>query len=259
MYVDSHAHIEMANFDHDRAQVIRRAQDAGVDIIVNVGTADTGLESVRRALALTEEYDHIYAVVGVHPHDSWQASADLYAELERLSAHPHVIAWGEIGLDYYYNNSPRHIQREAFRKQLQLARRMRLPVVVHTRDAEDDTWAILQEEWKGSGLSGIIHCFTGSLSFAQRCLELGFFISFSGIITFNRTESLRQVAKALPLDRLLIETDSPFLAPAPHRGKRNEPAFVVEVARALADLKQLTVDEVARQTTQNFKRLFNIH
>jgi TatD DNase family protein len=256
MYVDSHAHIEMEVFDPDREQVIERARRSGIDIIVNVGNGDLARDSHLAAFRIAERYRFIYATVGIHPHEARLASQDLYLRLAELSNHPKVIAWGEIGLDYHYDNSPRDVQRQVFRRQLELARERRLPVVIHTREAEADTLAILRDEWSGSGLPGVIHCFTGSEPFAESAIQMGFYISFSGIVTFKKSDQLRGVAGAIPLDRILIETDSPFLAPEPHRGRRNEPAFVLEVARKIAELRGLQPEEVGRVTSENFKRAF---
>src|SRR5262245_18758621 len=237
MYVDSHSHIEGPEFDADRETVIQRALDAGVEIIVCVGDGDVAGDSHAAAFHVAEEQSFIYTTVGVHPHEARLLDDDLCARLRDLAQHPKVIAWGEIGLDYHYDNSPREVQREAFRKQLRLAREFQLPVSIHTREAEADTIAILEEEWNDSGLGGVFHCFTGTRDFAVRAVERGFHISFSGVITFKKADDLREIARALPLDRILIETDSPFLAPVPYRGRRNEPAFVVESARAIAEVR----------------------
>jgi TatD DNase family protein len=258
MFIDSHAHIEMERFDEDREAVIDRALDAGVEIIVNVGNGDVARDSHRAAFQVAENYPFIYTTVGLHPHEASLLDDELLARLLDLSQHPKVLAWGEIGLDYYYDNSPREVQRQAFRKQLQAARERRLPAVIHTRDAEADTLAILQEEWQDSGLPGIIHCFTGTRHFAEEAIRLGFFISFSGVVTFKKAEDLRATAKALPIEKVLIETDAPFLAPIPYRGKRNEPAYVIETAKAIAELRSLAYEEVGRITSENFKRLFKM-
>jgi len=257
MYIDSHAHIEGSEFDADREAVIQRALDAGIDIIVCVGNGDVAADSHTAAFRVADQYPFIYTTVGVHPHEASLLDDKLCAKLMQLSLHPKVIAWGEIGLDYHYDNSPRDVQREAFRRQLRMARERRLPISIHTREAEADTLAILEEEWKGSELGGVIHCFTGTRSFAESAVELGFVISFSGVITFKSGGDLRETAGVLPLDRILIETDSPFLAPVPYRGRRNEPAFVVETARCLAELRDLTAEEVGRVTSENFYRLFS--
>jgi TatD DNase family protein len=258
MYIDSHAHIESESFDADREAIIRRALEAGIEIIVNVGNGDLSKDSHSAAIALAESYPFIYTTVGVHPHEASLLDDGLLARLRDLSRHPKVIAWGEIGLDYYYDNSPRQIQREAFRSQLQAARQGKLPVVIHTRDAEDDTLAILNEEWKDSGLPGIIHCFTGTRRLAEEAIKLGFYISFSGVVTFKNAEDLRDTAKALPIEKILIETDAPFLAPIPYRGRRNEPAYVVETAKTIAGLRNLDCQEFGRLTAENFKRLFGL-
>ena len=258
MYIDSHAHIESEDFDHDREEVIRRALDAGVDMIVNVGNGDVSKNSHASAFRIAENHSFIYTTVGVHPHEARLLDENLYAQLSELCEHPKVIAWGEIGLDYHYDNSPRDIQRAAFKRQLRLARERGLPAVIHTREAESDTLAILNEEWKGSGLPGIIHCFTGTRAFAEEAIKLGFYISFSGVVTFKKSEDLRATASSLPLEKILIETDSPFLAPQPHRGRRNEPAYVVETARAIAGLRNLPAEEIGLVTSDNFKRLFRL-
>jgi TatD DNase family protein len=258
MYIDSHAHIEGDDFDADRDEVIKRALDQGVEIIVVVGDGDVSKDSHAAAFRLAEKYPFIYTTVGVHPHEARLLDEKLYARLCDLSEHAKVIAWGEIGLDYHYDNSPRDVQREAFSKQLAAARERRLPVSIHTREAELDTLEILEQEWRGSLLPGIIHCFTGTRRFAEAAIELGFYISFSGVVTFKNAEELRQTAAALPINRLLIETDSPFLAPLPYRGRRNEPAYVVEVARQIALLRDLSVEDVGRATSENFKRLFGM-
>jgi TatD DNase family protein len=248
----------MDDFDADRDDVIGRARDAGVEIIVVVGNGDVSKDSHAAAFRLAERHSFIYTTVGVHPHEARLLDAELYARLCDMAGHPKVIAWGEIGLDYHYDNSPRDVQRDAFRKQLAAARERRLPAVIHTREAEADTLDILKQEWGASGQPGIIHCFTGTEWFAEQAVGLGFYISFSGVVTFKNAEELRRTASGLPLSRLLIETDSPFLAPVPYRGRRNEPAYVVEVARQIASLRGMSVEEVGRVTTENFKRLFKL-
>lgn len=259
MFVDSHAHLDGPEFDADRDDVIQRARDAGVSAILNVGTGDPNSGALERAVELAEKHANIFASVGTHPHDARlfdDAAEQRIANLVRQS--PRVIAWGEIGLDFHYDNSPRDVQMHVFRRQLQLAREARLPVIIHTREAEAETVAILQSEWAGTGIPGIMHCFSGSLALAQQTLELGFLISFSGIVTFKKADDLRAIAAQVPLDRLLIETDCPFLAPVPFRGKRNEPAYVVEVARCLAELRDLEIDEMAQLTSANCAKVFNL-
>ena len=258
MYIDSHAHIESEDFDGDRTAMIQRALDMGVEIIVAVGNGDVSKDSHTAARRLAEQYDFVYTTVGVHPHEARLLDDRLYGRLAELAAHPKVIAWGEIGLDYHYDNSPRDVQREAFRRQLRMARERRLPAVIHTREAEADTLEILREEWQGAGLPGIIHCFTGTRGFAEAAVEMGFLISFSGVVTFKKAEDLRETARALPLDKILIETDAPFLAPVPYRGRRNEPAYVVETAHCIGGLRGLSAEEIGRATSANFRRLFNL-
>jgi TatD DNase family protein len=259
MFVDSHAHIDGPEFDADREQVIQRARDAGVSAILNIGTGDPNRGALERAVDLADQCPDIYAAVGTHPHDARlfdDQAEQRIANLIKQSAS--VIAWGEIGLDFHYDNSPREVQMNVFGRQLELARDARLPVIIHTREAEDETIEILKSRWAGSNLPGIMHCFSGSLALAQQALELGFLISFSGIVTFKKAEDLRAIAGQVPLDRLLIETDCPFLAPVPFRGKRNEPAYVVEVARCLAALRGLSVEEIGKVTTDNFWRVFSV-
>ncbi len=259
MFVDSHAHIDGSEYDGDRDEVIARARDAGVIAILNVGTGDPDRGSFERAVALAEKHDDIYASIGVHPHDARLFDERTEEKIRLLiQQSKRVIAWGEIGLDYHYDNSPREVQREVFRRQLCLARETRLPVIIHSREAEDDTISILREELSNYDRAGVMHCFGGSLAMAQSAIELGFYISFAGVLTFKNAGNLRDVAQKLPLDRLLIETDCPFLTPAPFRGRRNEPARVVEVARALAELHGLEIQEMARITSGNFARLFQV-
>lgn len=259
MFVDSHAHIEGEEFDADRNEVIRSARDAGVEIIVCVGNGDVSKDSHAAAFRIAEEHDFIYTTVGVHPHEARLLDQTLFARLKELSHHPKVIAWGEIGLDYHYDNSPREVQREAFRIQLKMARERGLPISIHTREAEADTLTILDEEWTNAGLGGVIHCFTGTREFAEAAVERGFLISFSGVVTFKKAEDLRETAGRLSLDSILIETDSPFLAPVPHRGRRNQPAYVIETARQIAEVRGTTVSEIGNATSANFKRLFKLH
>lgn len=259
MFVDSHAHIDGPEFDADRQEVIQRARDAGVSAILNVGTGDPHRGVLERAVELAEKHDGLYTALGTHPHDARlfdeqaeQRITDLIKQSTR------VIAWGEIGLDFHYDNSPRDVQMDVFRRQLQLARAALLPVIVHTREAEVETIEILRSEWQGSALPGIMHCFSGTRELAEKAVDLGMFISFSGIVTFKKADDLRGVASEVPLDRLLIETDCPYLSPVPHRGKRNEPAYVVEVARCLAGLRGVSVEEMARVTAGNFSGLFKL-
>ena len=259
MFVDSHAHIDGSEFDADRDDVIQRARDAGVSAILNIGTGDPYSGALERAVELAEKHKDIYTAIGTHPHDARlfdDGAERLIANL--ISQSSRVVAWGEIGLDFHYDNSPRDVQLKIFRRQLQLASEARLPVIVHTREAEAETIEILKSETAGRGLSGIMHCFSGSGWLAGQAVDLGFYVSFSGIITFKKADELRTIAEQVPLDRLLIETDCPFLAPVPFRGKRNEPAYVVEVARCLASLHETPIEEMGQITSRNFARLFNL-
>lgn len=259
MFVDSHAHIDGPEFDADRYEVIQRARAASVSTILNIGTGDPHSGALERAVELAEKHKDIYTAIGTHPHDARLFDNKAAERIQKLATESsRVIAWGEIGLDFHYDNSPRDVQMQVFRRQLQLARATSLPVIIHTREAEDETIDILKSESGDSNRPGIMHCFSGSLALAQRALEVGFLISFSGIVTFKKAEDLRAIARQVPLDRLLIETDCPFLAPVPFRGKRNEPAYVVEVARCLAELRGLSLEEIAQITTANFAGLFKL-
>ncbi|MEN3330098.1 MAG: TatD DNase family protein [Acidobacteriota bacterium] len=255
MFVDSHAHIDGEEFDGDRGEVIQRAHSAGVSLILNVGTGDPHSDAFERAVELGRQHDSIYTAIGTHPHDARLYDDAAEEKIKNLINNEHLIAWGEIGLDFHYDNSPRDVQIEVFKRQLRAARECDLPVVIHTREAESETIEILQNEYDGSG---VFHCFSGSLELAQRAVEIGFMISFSGIVTFKKADELRAVAKEVPLDRLLIETDCPYLTPIPYRGKRNEPAYVVEVARCLATLHGIDIEDMARLTTENFNRFFGL-
>ena len=255
MFIDSHAHIDGHEFDADREEVIQRAHSAGVSVILNVGTGDPHSGALERAVELGKAQESIYTAIGTHPHDARLYDDAAEAKIKNLINNEHVIAWGEIGLDFHYDNSPRDVQVEVFKRQLRAARECDLPLVIHTREAESETIEILRNEYDGSG---VFHCFSGSMDLAQRAIEIGFMISFSGIITFKKAEELRAVAKQVPLDRLLIETDCPYLTPIPYRGKRNEPAYVVEVARCLATLHDVNVEDMARITTENFNRFFGL-
>jgi TatD DNase family protein len=251
--VDSHCHIDMPQFDGDRAEAVQRAREAGVVEMLIVGGVDED-HGHRRALRVGEELG-LPVSAGVHPHEAKLASEKIYDELRQLARDGRIVAMGEIGLDFHYDHSPRPAQREAFRRQVRLAREVGLPVIIHTREADDETAALLEEE-KAEEIGGVIHCFTGGSGLARSALALGFCLSFSGIATFPRSAEIQEVARTCPGDRLLVETDSPFLAPPPHRGKRNEPAFVVEVARKVASLRGETLEEVGRAATANYARLF---
>ena len=255
MFIDSHAHIDGHEFDADREEVIQRAHSAGVSVILNVGTGDPHSGAFERAVELGKTHESIYTAIGTHPHDARLYDDAAEEKIKTLINNEHVIAWGEIGLDFHYDNSPRDVQVDVFKRQLRAARECDLPVVIHTREAESETIEILRNEYDGSG---VFHCFSGSMELAQRAIEIGFMISFSGIVTFKKADELRAVAKQVPLDRLLIETDCPYLTPIPYRGKRNEPAYVVEVARCLATLHGIDIEEMGRITSENFNRFFGL-
>ena len=251
--VDSHAHVDMSEFDSDRADMLSRAQVAGVRQILAIGGAPGALAS---ALPFAESYDWIYAAAGIHPHEAKLATQAHYDELVDLAKHPKFLAWGEIGLDYHYDHSPRDVQQRVFIEQLELARRAGCPVIIHCREAWPDCLALLEKHWRSAGLGGIFHCFSGTLQEARRGTEMGFLISFAGNVTYPKAQNLREVAAALPLESILIETDSPFLAPQPFRGRRNEPAYVAEVARTLAPVRNLAPHEVGAATAANFRDFF---
>jgi TatD DNase family protein len=254
MLVDSHAHLDDARFAEDREAMIQRAWDSGIRTILTIGNG-TGPDDMGCGIPYAEAYDWIYTSIGVHPHDAAKMEERHFELMAKLAAHPKVLAIGEAGLDYHYDNSPRETQREVFRRQAELAGKLRLPLIVHTREADADTETILRE---AKVERGILHCFTSSAALANTALDLGFMISFSGIVTFPSAKDLVEIAKTVPADRLLVETDCPYLAPVPHRGKRNEPAFVSETARFLAGVRGVSAEGLSEQTSQNFKRLFSL-
>jgi TatD DNase family protein len=254
MLVDSHCHLDNEQFNADRDEVIARAADAGVETMVAIGTGD-GPPDLEVGVRLAEKQAPILATVGVHPHDAAKADDAIYVRLAELLRHPKVIALGEIGLDYHYDFSPRDVQKTVFIEQMRVARDASKPIVIHTREAWDDTLALLEEHWAPSGLPGIMHCFSGEPELAGRCLRMGFYLSFGGIVTFPKATEIQEAARIAPADRILVETDAPYLAPVPRRGKRNEPAFVVDTARKLAALRGETIEEIARVTSENFRRL----
>ncbi len=252
--IDSHCHLDNEQFNDDREAVIERAFAAGVETMVAIGSGD-GPPDLEAGVRIADRYPFIYSTIGVHPHDAANATAETYRRLSELTAHPKVIAIGEIGLDFHYDHSPREVQRDVFVEQMRIARDARKPIVIHTRSAWPDTIALLREHWASSGLGGIIHCFSEGPREAEDALAIGFHISFAGIVTFPKAAAIQEAARITPSDRLLIETDAPFLAPVPKRGKRNEPAFIVETARKLAELRGVTADEIARITADNWRRL----
>jgi TatD DNase family protein len=261
--VDSHAHLEMEQFNSDREAVLERARQTGVRTIVAIGSG-TGPGSLDCGIQLAAQHEFIYATIGIHPHEAKLATDADFDELARLANQPKVIAWGEIGLDYFYDHSPREVERRVFTRQMEMARALKLPIVIHCRPSEnsDDAWeeclTLIHRQWASSGLGGILHCFTGTWEHARRALDMGFMISFAGNITFPKAQQIRDAAKQIPLDRMLIETDSPFLAPVPYRGKRNEPAFVKETARQLGELRGVSPGEIARLTAKNFYSFFSL-
>ena len=255
--IDSHAHIDYPQFAEDREAMFDRARAAGVEHILAIGTGP-GPEKLDAAIEYAEKYDWIYASIGIHPHEAKEVTQQHLDKLAELAKHPKVIAWGEIGLDYFYDHSPRDVQDRVFRDQMALAHQAKLPIIIHCRDAWADTLNVLEEAWKLTGLGGILHCFTSTLEDAQRGLDMGFLISFAGNSTYPKAANIRDVAKALPLENILIETDCPYLAPPPYRGKRNEPAYVAEVARTLASVRDLPADEFAARTAGNFRRFFRL-
>jgi len=263
MFVDSHAHLDGKQFDSDREQVIARAREAGVRTMVAIGNGD-GPPTLDAGIQLADQHPFIYATIGIHPHEARLASDNAYAEMELLARHPKVIAWGEIGLDYYYHHSPRETQKHVFTRQMELAAAAKLPIVIHCRpsDGSDNAWedclSLIKDQWAPKGLGGILHCFTGNWAQAKRALDMGFMISFAGNLTFPKAQQIRDATLDVPLDRMLIETDSPYLAPVLHRGKRNEPAFVKETARKLGELRGLSVEEAGEQTSRNFYNFFKL-
>src|SRR5262245_4366704 len=248
MWVDSHAHLDDPRFEADRDAVLQRAWDAGVHQILTIGNG-RGPDDMGCGIPFAEAHDWIVTSVGIHPHDAQKAEDRHFDLIEELGAHARVVAIGETGLDYYYDNSPRDVQREVFRRQLRIARQLDLPVIVHTRDADDDTEQILREE---EASRGVIHCFTSMDRLANAAVEMGFHISFSGIVTFPKAQNIAAVARSLAADRLLVETDCPYLAPVPHRGKRNEPAFAQDTARFVAQTRGVSIEDLVSTTTANF-------
>jgi TatD DNase family protein len=290
MYVDSHCHLDGPQFASDREQVIARAREAGVKAMVAIGNG-SGPDDVACGIRLAEEYDaagekqqipplrftqgsapgasadkslKIYATIGIHPHEAALAEKHHFAEMEKLARDPRVIAWGEMGLDYFYDHSPRDVQQRVFVRQMELARAAKLPIVIHNRpsDNSDNAWEdlfrLLRDHWASSGLGGVLHCFTGNVEHARAGMDLGFMISFAGNVSYPKAISIRETAGQIPLERMLVETDSPYLAPLPHRGKRNEPAYVAETARHVGQLRGISGEEIGAETTENFYRFFGL-
>jgi TatD DNase family protein len=252
MLIDSHAHLEMKEFDNDREQVIERATKAGVNSIITVGT---NLSLSRKAVKLAGEYENIYAAVGIHPHDVSKINNKTYDDLKELAGRKKVVAYGEIGLDYFLNISPPELQIEKCGEQLSLAKELKLPVIIHARQAHHQSLSML----KASGIHcGVFHCFSGDYAMARQCLDWGFYLSIPGVVTFNKSKTMQDVVKRVPLSSLLLETDCPYLTPDPYRGTRNEPAYIVHTAKKVAEIKGISWEEVAAVTTQNTTNLFNI-
>ena len=258
MLIDSHVHLDDPRFDQDRATILSGADQAGLEALVTIGC---DLQTSQAAVALANVHSHVYATVGVHPHEAKRVESFWYQELRELAKSSKVVAYGEIGLDYHYDHSPREVQRQRFREQIQEARSLALPLVIHTREAQADTIAILREE-KAHEIGGVFHCFSGDAWLAKDALDMGFYLSFSGVITFKNATMLREIVQTVPLDRIMVETDCPYLAPVPHRGKRNEPAYVTYVAQTIADLvgkgNPSAFEAVSQATVANTKRLFKI-
>ncbi|MGG0795301.1 TatD family hydrolase [Brevibacillus laterosporus] len=254
MLFDTHAHLNAEQFDEDRDEVIARAKENGVSTIVNVGF---NRETIPTTMELAEKYDFIYAVVGWHPQDAITMKEQDLEWLEELSKHPKVVGLGEMGLDYYWDTSPRDVQAEVFRKQIRLARKLQMPIIIHDRDAHQDIIEILREE-KAGEVGGIMHCFSGSYELAKMALDMNFYISFGGPLTFKNAKRPKEVAAKIPLERILIETDCPYLTPHPFRGKRNESAYVKFVAEEMAQIHGLPYEELAKITANNARHLFNI-
>jgi TatD DNase family protein len=257
MFVDSHAHLDDSAFDADRAAVIERARAAGLKYLLVIG-GGTRAEELGGALPIAEQHGWVYAAAGLHPHEARHFQLAHAEALRALAHHPRLLAIGEIGLDYFYDHSPREAQKQALIGQLELAREVKLPIIIHCRDAWADLRDVIGNHWQASGLGGILHCFSGSRDDAFTFLDWGFLVSFAGNLTFKKAGSLREVAAEIPLDRLLTETDCPYLAPVPYRGKRNEPAYVREVTRQLAALHNLGEEEMGHQAIQNFVRFFHL-
>lgn len=254
MLFDTHTHVNVRQFEEDREEVIRRAREAGVNQMVVVGF---DRETIDGAMVLAETYDFIYAAVGWHPVDAIDATEEDFRLIEQLANHPKVVAIGEMGLDYHWDKSPGDVQAEVFKRQIGLAKRVKLPIIIHNREATEDIIAILREE-NAAEVGGIMHCFSGNWEEAKQCLDMNFYISFGGPVTFKNAKLPKEVAKEVPLDRLLVETDCPFLSPHPFRGKRNEPARVKLVAEQIAELKEMDFEKLAEITTGNARRLFGI-
>ena len=254
-FVDSHCHLDDKQFAEDREAVIERAREAGLKYILSIGTGD-GPPDLEAAIRIADAFPFVFATVGVHPNDAPKLDeAHTFPHLKRLLAHPKVVAIGEIGLDYHWG-VPKEVQEPVFRRQLEIAAEAGMPIVIHTRDAWEDTLVILREQWVPAKLPCVMHCFTGDARQAEECLDLGFYLAFGGVATFPKSGPIREAARLVPADRLLLETDAPYLAPVPHRGKRNEPAFVTHTAAVVAAVRGESIEQLAEETTANFQELF---
>jgi TatD DNase family protein len=252
MLIDSHAHLEMRDFDHDRSEVIERALVAGVEYIITVGTNP---ELSQKAISLAAQFDNVFATVGIHPHDAAAADDKMLERMKELAGQPKVVAYGEIGLDYFRNISPPQKQVEIFSQQMEIARELNLPIIIHDRDAHEQVLRMVEE----SGIRrGVFHCFSGDAEMAKKCLNLGFYISIPGTVTFDKAKKITDVVNNIPLEYLLLETDCPYLTPVPYRGKRNEPSFIIHTAKKVAQIKSLPWQEVASAAAANTKKLFGI-
>ena len=253
-FIETHCHLDDGQFEAERDAVVERALEAGISMLVSIGTGD-GPPDLEAGIRMAEAYEPVYASVGVHPHDASRASEETWAAMRDLAAHPKVLILGEMGLDFHYDHSPREVQRGAFRRQLEIAAELGMPIAIHTREAWRETVNCLREVWAGVGNGGIFHCFSGGSAEAAEALSLGFCLGIGGVLTFPRAEELRVAVAATPLNQLLLETDAPYLAPVPFRGKRNEPAFLVHTARKLAEVKGLPLEAVRRATSENFQKV----
>lgn len=253
MLIDTHTHLNDEKFDEDRTEVINRAKESGVEYIINIGY---NKETILSTMELIEKYDFIFGAIGWHPNDAHEMKDEDLQWIEALSKHPKILAIGEIGLDYYWDFAPKDVQQRVFREQIRMAKRLKLPIIIHDRDAHQDILAILKEEGVEE-IGGIMHSFSGSLEMANECMKLGFYISFSGPITFKNAKKPKEIAVNIPLDRILVETDSPYLTPEPYRGKRNESAYVKHVAEKIAELRGIELEEVEKLTSQNARKILN--
>jgi TatD DNase family protein len=269
LLVDSHAHLDSSRYDEDREAMLRRAWQSGVGTVLSIGIGD-GPDTMHRALEISRQFagqpevPRILATAGVHPHEARLADQPALQALDQLLQQPEVIACGEIGLDYYYDHSPRDEQKQVFVSQMEIAAARKRPIIIHCRPSDgstnawDDTLEMIGENWAATGLGGILHCFTGEWEHARRAMDYGFLLSFAGNVTFPKAQAIRDVAGKVPLSSILVETDAPFLAPVPNRGKRNEPAWVKEVAQKLAELREIDAESIASSTTENFNRFFHL-